>query len=166
LINCLAVNSITNHSFLMTHTYSKTFYHLVWSTKNRMPFIDANIKDPLYRFFNRVFENRKCKLHIINGMPDHVHLLVSLPLTITIPQVVQQAKVSSTKWIRKEFPGMQQFAWQEGMGAFTVGYSTFDNVKNYIANQEKHHQKKTFDEEYLEFLKKFNIPYDKRFVLG
>lgn len=150
----------------MTHTFSQTYYHLVWSTKHRQPFITPNVKDPLYHYLNGIIENKKCKLHIINGMPDHIHLLISLPLTMTVPELVQQIKVSSTKWLRSQFSNLKQFSWQEGLGAFSVGYSNFDSVKNYISNQEQHHQNKSFDEEYLEFLQKMNIPFDKRFVLG
>lgn len=150
----------------MTHTYSKVLFHLVWSTKNRVPFIHDDVKQTLYSYINGIVENKKCKLHIINGMPDHVHLLISLPLTLTIPELVQQIKVSSTRWVRMQIPDLHKFSWQEGLGAFTVGYSHFEAVKNYIANQEEHHRSKSFDEEYLELLGKLNITYDKRFVLG
>ena len=150
----------------MTHTYSNVLFHLVWSTKNREPFVNADFKRPLYSYINGIVENKKCKLHIINGMPDHVHLLVSIPLTMTIPELVQQIKVSSNRWIKQQSPHFQKFSWQEGLGAFTVGYSNFDSVKNYIANQEEHHRSKSFDEEYLDLLKKLKITYDNRFVLG
>ena len=150
----------------MTHTYSKTFFHLIWSTKNRKPLIDPTVKPLLYSYINGIIEKKKCKLHLINGMPDHVHLLVSLPLTMTVPELVQQTKVSSTRWLRGQFNQTKEFSWQEGLGAFTVGYSNFNDVKKYIENQEHHHRTMTFEEEYLSFLNKLNIPYDKRFVLG
>jgi len=99
-------------------------------------------------------------------MPDHIHILVSLPLTLTVSELVQQIKVCSTKWVKKHYPHLKDFAWQEGLGAFTVGYSNLEDVKSYITNQENHHKILTFEDEYLGFLKKLNINYDNRFALG
>ncbi len=145
----------------MTHTYSKSLFHLVWSTKNRELLIDASIENDLYKYIHGHMKNKKCNLHIINGMPDHVHLLVGVPLTVTVSDLVQQIKVSSTRWMRNQGLQLGDFAWQEGFGAFTVGYSNFENVKSYIANQKEHHRTKTFEEEYLEFLRMLDISYDK-----
>lgn len=150
----------------MTHTYSKIILHLVWSTKLRQPFINQEIKEPLYRYMNGVVNQKKCKLYMINGMPDHVHLLISVPLTISIPALIQQLKVCSTRWIRKEYPYLAHFSWQEGMGVFSVGYANLLQVKSYIANQEQHHRHITFEEEYKGFLKRVKIKFDERFVLG
>ncbi len=162
----------------MTHTYSKSIFHLVWSTKNRYPFIDQNLKPQLYRYLHTIIENKNCKSYIINGMPDHIHILASLPLNITVSSFVQQVKVSSTRWIRGHFSNHQHqlnphlnsklnsFSWQEGLGAFSVGYSHLTSVIKYIENQEKHHEKLTFEQEYRNLLVKLGINYDERFIFG
>jgi putative transposase len=150
----------------MTHTYSKLLFHFVWSTKNRQPLIDPKIKNQVYNYIRAIVENRKCKLININGMPDHIHLLVSTPVTINITDFIKTIKTSSTRLVRREFLNLKTFAWQEGYGAFTVSYSNEKKVLTYIVNQEIHHGKMSFEEEYVRLLKKMNIPFDERFIFG
>jgi REP element-mobilizing transposase RayT len=102
----------------------------------------------------------------IGGVEDHVHLLLSLPSTLVIAKAIQLVKGNSSKWVHETFPQMAHFAWQEGYGAFSIGVSQRDTTVAYIQNQKKHHQRKTFQEEFLSFLKKHGIEYDLRFVWG
>lgn len=102
----------------------------------------------------------------IGGLPDHVHLLIELSNLDKFSYFVRDIKASSSLWIHKNFPGLHDFAWQEGYGSFTVSYSAVESVQNYIQDQEKHHAKMSFEEEYLKLLKLHNVKYDERFVLG
>ena len=151
----------------MTHTFSNLLFHLIWSTKGREPWISKEIKPRLNSYIRSVVEAEGAKLLFINGMEDHVHLLLGVPLQMCIPDLVAKIKPTSTKWINKTFPEMEgNFRWQEGYGAFTVGRSNLQQVINYIKNQEEHHKKISFEEEFIQFLQMQGISYDKRFVLG
>ena len=150
----------------MAHSYSQLFIHLVWSTKNREPFITSEIKPRLYGYIRKVLEDKKCSLFTINGMPDHVHILLNLPSTIGLSELLRHLKTTSSKWMHQTFPESKNFSWQDGYGAFSVGISQLKQVSSYIENQEKHHQKRNFDEEFVYFLKCQNISFDSRFVLG
>jgi REP element-mobilizing transposase RayT len=103
---------------------------------------------------------------MINGMPDHIHLLVGLSPNISLSDFIRDIKTTSTKWIQSDPINLKTFSWQEGFAAYTVGYSTMQSAIKYIENQEVHHQYVTFEDEYLCLLKMQNIPYDQRFVLG
>jgi REP element-mobilizing transposase RayT len=96
----------------------------------------------------------------IGGVADHVHILLSLPTTLTLSKAIQILKGNSSKWLHEDFPELRLFAWQEGYGAFTIGMSGVDDTKNYIATQVEHHRKKTFQEEFRSFLDKHGLPYD------
>lgn len=150
----------------MTHTYSKLIYHLIWSTKTRKPFIQNDFKKRIYAYIRKVIEDKEQQLFAINGMPDHIHLLVGLSIKTDIADFVRDIKVSSTKWMKSKEINVIDFAWQEGYSVFTVGYSTFNSVVGYINNQEEHHKAVTFEEEYIKFLESLGIKYDPRFVLG
>ncbi len=100
----------------------------------------------------------------IGGIEDHVYLLVSLSKTLPVAKAIQLIKGGSSSWIHSTFPDLINFAWQEGYGAFSISYSNLGKVKHYIENQREHHRHRTFKEEYLKFLKKYNIPYDERYI--
>ena len=102
----------------------------------------------------------------VGGIEDHIHALVSVPPVLSPSEVAQLLKGGSSKWIHEEFPKMRGFSWQDGYGAFTVSKSNLTEVARYIKNQRKHHRRKTFQEEYLEFLKAYDIEYDERYVWG
>ena len=106
----------------MTHSYSKLLFHLVWSTKNREPFISSNIKHRLYGYIRTTVTTKNQKLHIINGMPDHVHLLVSLAPNMNVSDFIRDLKMFSTKWMKSAPVNIAGFAWQEGFAAYTVFY--------------------------------------------
>jgi REP element-mobilizing transposase RayT len=103
---------------------------------------------------------------IVGGTSNHVHILLELPSTMTIPKAIQLIKGGSSKWVSDTFPTLKNFSWQEGYGAFSISVSGIQDTVSYIQNQEKHHQAKTFEEEYVAFLKKHNIDYDEKYVWG
>jgi len=111
-----------------------------------------------------VMNNKDCPTVIINSVDDHVHLLFDLSRIFSISQVVGEVKTSSSKWIKTQGPEYRTFGWQTGYGAFAVSASDALDVTRYIANQEEHHRKKSYQEEYLEFLKQHGVPYDERYV--
>lgn len=148
----------------MSHTFSNLLVHLVWSTKERQPFITKDIKVRLHGYLRHAIENNGAKLLFINGVEDHVHLLCAMPLTLLIPELLEIIKPTSTRWIQKTFPELAKFSWQVGYGAFSVGRANLQQVINYIANQEEHHRHITFEEEFVSLLEMQGIPYDKNFV--
>lgn len=150
----------------MSHTFSNLLYHLVWSTKNRAPFLKGEVKIRVHGYLRTVIKDMGANLLFINGVEDHVHLLVAMPLTLLIPDMIEQVKPASTKWMRQTFHNLRDFSWQEGYGAFTVGKSNLQQVIKYIENQEAHHRTVTFEEEFIGFLEANGIPYDKRFVFN
>ncbi len=113
-----------------------------------------------------IARENKIKALAIGGIEDHVHLLLSLPSTVTIAKTMQLIKGGSSKWIHEEFPEYRSFVWQEGYGAFSIGISQVEETTRYILNQREHHRTKTFQEEYLAFLEKHGIQYDPKYVWG
>ncbi len=150
----------------MTHTHKGHFFHLIWSTKNREKWIDSEIQTSLYPYIGGIVRNYNGSLIEIGGMPDHVHLLINLRNLDKYSYLLRDIKSHSTLWIRKKFPRIGHFEWQEGFGSFTLHFSLLHNVQSYIKNQEKHHQTMTFEQEYLKFLDGQNIDYDNRFLFG
>lgn len=150
----------------MTHSYRAHYYHLIWSTKNREPFIAKEIQDLLYAYIGGIVKFNNGALLCAGGTENHVHLLIGLTLPDKFTDVIRDIKANSSSWLNKNLSSNQNFGWQEGYGSFSVSYSSIERVKNYINNQEEHHKVITFDEEYLQLLKKHQIQYDGRFVLG
>ena len=143
--------------------YYKLYYHIVWGTKNRQGIILPDFESDLYRVMAAKVIDLDGIVHAIGGVEDHVHLLVGLRATHRLADVLKDIKSSSSKWVHEELK-KPLFSWQEGYGAFTVSASQIEVVKNYIANQEEHHRKKTFQEEYLEFLKQSGVEYDEKYL--
>ena len=138
--------------------------HFVWSTGDREPWIGSDWQEDLFGFMGGIINNKKGKLIQAGGTFDHVHLYVSLPSTITIADFVNVVKSNSSRWVHESFPKRRAFCWQEGYGAFSVSKSEEGKVINYIRNQERHHAKRTFQEEFLEFLARYEIEYDERYL--
>lgn len=138
--------------------------HIIFSTKNRQPFLREGLRPDLYRYMSETVRNLGCECPLIGGIDDHVHLAVRLSRTITIASLVEQIKISSSKWLKSQSENLTHFAWQHGYGVFSVGPSDEKKLLSYIANQEEHHQSKTFQEEYRAFLTKYGIHYDERYV--
>jgi len=141
----------------MANTYSSLCYHIIFSTKNRVGFIKPEIENRVWAYIGGVARKHKMTALQIGGVEDHIHALVISPPAYSPSQIVQYLKGDSSNWIHKEFPALPDFAWQDGYGAFTVSKSNIPEVIGYIKNQREHHHTKSFQEEYLEFLKKHEL---------
>jgi len=148
----------------MANTYTQIDIHLVFAVKGRPSLIREAWKEELYKYISGIVQNHKHKMLQINGMPDHIHIFIGYNPTHLIPDLVEEIKTSSNKFINGKHFTPFKFAWQEGYGAFSYSKSQRENVIEYIRNQEKHHQKKTFKEEYLEMLQKFDIDYNEKYL--
>ena len=147
----------------MPSTHLSLHYHLIFSTKNRHPFIDGAWRGRLHAFMGGAVRSLGGAPEAVGGMSDHVHLLVGLRANHTLADVLRDIKSASSHWVH-DTVGVKGFAWQDGYGAFTVSASLIERVKSYIAHQEEHHKKKTFQEEYVEFLKQSGVEFDERFL--
>ena len=148
----------------MANTYTQLYLHFVFSIKYREAVIHKNWKDELYKYITGIIQNNDHKLICINGMPDHIHILVGMKPTQSISDLLKDIKANSSKWINEKGFVKGKFEWQEGYGAFSYGRSQLNDVIKYIENQEEHHKRKSFKEEYIDFLEKFEITYNERFI--
>lgn len=140
----------------MSHSFYKIWLHVVFSTKNREPLIIKEKEQTIYNFISDQLSELGCPVRIINGMPDHIHLLFLQNPQKSIAEIIKQIKGSSSHWINQQQIIKHQFAWQTGYGVFSVSESQLEKAYLYIKNQKEHHQKKTFMEEYDEFIKYHN----------
>lgn len=138
--------------------------HCIWSTKDRQPLIRPEIEKELFSYMAAIFRAHECPSPAINGTENHVHAVTMLSRKITVAKLIEEVKKSSSKWIKTKGELYRDFYWQSGYAALGVGQSNIEALKRYIANQKEHHRKKTFQEEYIAFLKKYNIEYDERYV--
>ena len=150
----------------MGHSYTSSLFHCVFSTKDRQRLITPTVRDRLCPYIGGIGRKNKFKLISSNEVPDHIHLLISIPATMAVAKAVQLVKGGSSKWIHDTFPDLRRFAWQEGYGAFSISISGTASTITYIQDQEELHRKKTFEEEFVDFLKKHGIDYDERYVFG
>lgn len=148
----------------MANTYSQIYIQIVFVVKGRQNLIAKENREELQKFITGIVTNREQKLLAIFAMPDHVHLLVGMKPNISISDLARDIKAGSSKFINDNKWINGKFNWQEGFGAFSYSKSSIDNVVKYILNQEEHHKKKTFKNEYLDFLKKFEIEYDEKYL--
>lgn len=148
----------------MPSSYACLRYHLIWSTKHREPLLTDPICDRLYQYIGGILRNKDGVLLAAGGMPNHVHLLTGISKQQAVADAVRDIKANSSAWIHETFPELRAFAWQTGYGAFTVSYSNVESVKQYIANQAEHHRARTFQEEFVKFLKRHEIEYDERYL--
>jgi len=148
----------------MPQSLAGLYCHFIFSTKNRTPDIRPDWRDRLYEYLGGILRSEGSCLLSAGGMPDHIHLLVSLSKQVSVSDCLRTIKSNSSGWIHDEIPRMRGFSWQAGYAAFTVSYSNLGEVRNYIQNQEEHHRKKTFKEELIVFLKANNIEYDERYL--
>ena len=147
----------------MPQSFSSLHCHIVFSTKHRQALINADWQPRLFEYLAGILRNHGCCLIAAGGMPDHVHLLVSLSRTLAVADVVRQMKSNSSGWVHRELDS-PHFQWQEGYGAFAVSYSHLEQVKVYLANQEQHHHRLSFQEEFRELLKRHNLQWDEKHV--
>lgn len=150
----------------MANTYTALHYHIIFSTKNREPWLVPDIEQRVWAFIGGIARTHNMTALQVGGVEDHVHALVTAPPTIAPFQIAQFLKGESSKWIHEEFSALRDFGWQDGYGAFTVSKSNLPDVISYILNQREHHRQKTFQEEYLDFLQKNGIGYDERYLWG
>jgi putative transposase len=148
----------------MANTYTQIHLQFVFAVKYRHGVIGVSWKDDLYKYMTGVVHQQGHKMLAINGMPDHIHILAGMRPVQSVSDLLQNIKGSSSKWINDNKLTAGKFEWQEGYGAFSYGKSQVPDVITYIHNQEQHHKKKTFKEEYLEFLEKFGVEYDERYI--
>jgi REP element-mobilizing transposase RayT len=141
------------------------YIQFVFAVENRVSLIQKTWKDDLYKYVSGIVKNNNHKLIAINGTPNHIHVFVGYKPHQLIPNLLQDIKGSSSGWINRKGLVTGKFKWQEGYGAFSYSHSHIDRVARYIADQEQHHRKKTFREEYLELLEKFDIDYDEKYIL-
>ena len=145
-------------------SYVASYYHCVFSTKERRPVITPALRERLWPFLGGIARQNKMKAVEIGGVADHVHILLSLPATMPVAKALQLLKGGSSKWVHETFPEHRLFAWQVKYGAFGVSVSQLDRIIAYIKGQEAHHRTRTFQEEFLTLLKKHRIEYDERYL--
>lgn len=148
----------------MANTYSQLYVQIVFAVKGRQNLISKNNKDEIYKYITGIITNHKQKLIVINGMPDHIHILVGIKPDISLSDLVRDIKSNSSKFINEQKWINGKFEWQTGFGAFSYGHSQLANVIKYIENQEEHHKTKTFREEYIAFLKLFTIDFRNEYL--
>jgi putative transposase len=148
----------------MSNTYTQIHIHFVFAVKYRLGLINVEWKEELNKYITEIIQSNKHKLLAINGMPDHIHILIGMRPSQSISDLMKDVKQSSSLWINENKLTSIKFEWQEGYGAFSYSKSQIDNVIKYINNQEEHHKKKTFIEEYLEMLTKFEVEYDEKYI--
>ena len=148
----------------MAQSLAQIYVHIIFSTKGRHPFIEADIEPELYAYMAGAVKKMDGLPFLINGTSDHIHILSTLPRTVTLAKFIEEIKRPSSCWIKTKGRMYQKFAWQNGYGAFSVSSSRVDSVKRYIAGQKEHHRTVTFKEELLEFLRKYNIEYNEQYL--
>jgi REP element-mobilizing transposase RayT len=148
---------LKNYKITMSHSFYKIWIHAIWSTKERRPLIDSTLEKKLHPFISDQLKDMECPVRIINGMPDHIHCLFRLNPKKSIADVIKQIKGSSSHYINQNNLIEEKFAWQTGYAAYSVSESVVEKVFEYIKNQKSHHQKKTFQQEYDDFLKLYGL---------
>jgi len=140
------------------------YTHIIFSTKDRYPFIDENICNELFNYLGGICRELQCNPIIVGGHDDHVHLLVLLSQKIALMKLIETLKSHSSGWIKTKDNKYEKFYWQKGYGAFSINPTQIDIVHEYITNQSEHHKNKSFKEEYRAFLEKYNVKFDERYV--
>jgi putative transposase len=149
----------------MAQSLAKILVHAVFSTKERRPFLrDAALRLEMHRYVGGILKHLECQPIIVGGVEDHVHLLASLSRTHTAAELVKEVKRSSSLWIKERDASMRDFCWQNGYGVFSIGFSQIEDVRRYIAEQEQHHRRLSFQDEFRLLLKRYEIPFDERYV--
>jgi REP element-mobilizing transposase RayT len=139
-------------------------YHLIFSTKHRRPLIAATWQPRLFDYLGGILRGQGGVLLAAGGMPDHIHLLAAMSKSIAVTDALRDMKANSSKWVHETFPEQADFAWQTGYGAFTVSFSGLESVRRYLAGQAEHHRVRTFQEEFLELLRRHGIEFDEQYV--
>jgi REP-associated tyrosine transposase len=148
----------------MAHSCASLLVHCVFSTKGREPVITTGLRERLWEYIGGIARDNRMLAHAVGGTENHIHLLLSIPTTMTVSRAVQMVKGSSSRWVSTTFPQFPNFRWQEGYGAFTVSVSHMDRTLAYIRNQETHHASTSFEEEFVGFLNKHEVEYDEKYL--
>jgi len=149
----------------MGHTYTSLLFHCVFSTKERRKSIAPELESRLWAYIGGLAREHGFKVLTVGGMEDHIHILLSLPSTTPIAKAMREIKSGTSHWMR-ECCALTEFEWQEGYGAFSIGWTQLESTRTYIDRQKEHHRKRDFQEELIAFLKKHRIDYDPRYILG
>lgn len=148
----------------MAQTLVGLYIHVIFSTKNRAELITSEIEPDLFSYIGGIANNNKSKLLAANGTNDHIHLLISLSKNLGLSELIGDIKRDGSVWIKKQDSKFSSFHWQDGYGAFSIGYSQIETVKNYIARQKIKHAKVDFKNEFRGFLRKYEIDYDEKYI--
>lgn len=148
----------------MAGTFSQIYIQVVFAVQNRECMIQSSWEEELYKYISGIVRNKEQKMLAINGMPNHIHLFIGMKPSCCLSDLVREVKKSSNEFINEKKFSKFKFNWQEGYGAFSYSHSQIDSVVKYIMNQKEHHRKKTFHEEYLDFLKKFEIEFKDEYL--
>ena len=148
----------------MSDSYTNLLYHIVFSTKDRRPLINPAYEVRLYDYIGGTIRSCGGICLELNGTEDHIHLLAKLRATRAVSDVLRDLKANASGWMHEVFPSLKNFSWQRGYGAFTVSHSNVESVRRYIARQKEHHQKVSFRDEFIQFLKANGVEYDERFI--
>lgn len=150
----------------MSQSLCKIYLHIVFHTKTTSPTIETEHLERVHSYVGQLVNTTGCQVLRVGGIENHIHALIMFSKTETVAHVVEEMKRNSSRWIKTLSPKYEKFAWQGGYGAFSVSQSQVDRVMNYIENQAEHHKKQNFRDEYLGFLRMYNIEYDERYVLS
>jgi putative transposase len=150
----------------MANTYTNLLCHIVFSTKDRIPFIEPSVRNDLHSYLGGIVRDSGGIALEIGGVADHVHLVAKLTPKLALSDLMRELKAGSSKWMNDEKMKLRKFGWQDGYAAFTVSKSQVSDVRKYIKNQERHHQRLGFQEEFVVLLRRHEIEYDERYVWG
>ncbi len=148
----------------MPSTYTNLLYHVVFSTKDRIPLIKEEFQEELYRYVGGIIRAEGGVQLEIGGVADHIHILAKIKPAIAVSEMLAKVKANSSKWVNDHKTQMRKFGWQEGYAAFTVSESQVPAVREYIQNQDEHHRKQTYQEEFVALLERYGIEYDPRYL--
>ena len=148
----------------MSQSLSRVILHIIFSTKNREPWLDLNIRSRMHGYLATICRDLRCDDVCVNGVSDHVHIITTLPRTLSQAEMIEDIKKSSSKWIKEVDARYRGFFWQRGYAAFSVSPSQLATVLEYVRAQEQHHRTRTFQEEYRELLQKHGLDFDERYV--
>lgn len=149
----------------MSQSLAKIYVHIVFSTKRRYAFLaDASIRSEMFRYLGGTCKASNCPVIAIGGAADHVHVLCVLSKNVAASELIQSIKQSSSKWVKTKNAMLRKFSWQNGYGVFSVSQSQVETVRRYVSNQETHHRKNTFQDEFRSLLNKYNVAFDEKYV--
>jgi len=151
-------------NWTMGSTYSQIYIQVVFAVKGRNSLIHSEWEERLYQYITGIVRSKAQKMLAINGMPNHIHFFIGMKPNCCLSDLVREIKKSSNEFVNDNKLSKFNFSWQEGYGAFSYGHSQIDKVAKYVLNQKTHHSKVTFKEEYIDFLKKFEIEYDEKYL--